>query len=46
MVTHNPDLECYADRILYFKDGKLTKQVINEEQSSLDINDYLNYLKQ
>jgi putative ABC transport system ATP-binding protein len=21
MVTHNPDLECYADRILYVKDG-------------------------
>lgn len=21
MVTHNPDLECYADRILYVADG-------------------------
>lgn len=21
MVTHNPDIECYADRILYVKDG-------------------------
>jgi len=25
MVTHNPDLECYADRILYIRDGKLIK---------------------
>jgi putative ABC transport system ATP-binding protein len=25
MVTHNPDLECYADRILYVKDGSLVK---------------------
>lgn len=23
MVTHNPDLECYADRILYVSDGKV-----------------------
>lgn len=21
MVTHNPDLECYADRVLYVEDG-------------------------
>lgn len=21
MVTHNPDIECYADRILYLADG-------------------------
>jgi len=25
MVTHNPDLECYADRILYIRDGCLVK---------------------
>ena len=25
MVTHNPDLECYADRILYIRDGKIVK---------------------
>lgn len=25
MVTHNPDLECYADRILYFRDGTIIK---------------------
>lgn len=23
MVTHNPDLECYADRVLYVADGKV-----------------------
>ena len=25
MVTHNPDIECYADRILYVRDGTLVK---------------------
>ena len=24
MVTHNPDLECYADRILYVSDGMVS----------------------
>jgi ABC-type lipoprotein export system ATPase subunit len=23
MVTHNPDLECYADRVLYIEDGQV-----------------------
>ena len=31
MVTHNPDLECYANRILYVKDGSIIKQVLNEK---------------
>lgn len=30
MVTHNPDLECYAHRIIYIKDGSIEKQAINE----------------
>ena len=25
MVTHNPDLECYADRIIYIRDGEVIK---------------------
>lgn len=25
MATHNPDLEIYADRILYLKDGVVVK---------------------
>jgi putative ABC transport system ATP-binding protein len=25
MVTHNPDLECYAHRIIYIRDGKIVK---------------------
>lgn len=29
MVTHNPDIECYADRILYLADGTIVKQVHN-----------------
>eukprot|EP00744_Colponema_vietnamica_P011536 GILI01016229.1.p1 GENE.GILI01016229.1~~GILI01016229.1.p1 ORF type:complete len:360 (-),score=85.83 GILI01016229.1:93-1172(-) len=44
MVTHNPDLECYADRILYVKDGKFERQVINTEQIPLDYETYLAYL--
>ena len=23
MVTHNPDLECYADRVIYIRDGEI-----------------------
>jgi len=44
MVTHNPDVECYADRILYVADGKFSKQVLNYEQSRLDYETYLHYL--
>jgi putative ABC transport system ATP-binding protein len=44
MVTHNPDLEIYADRILYVKDGKFTRQAINYEQTALDYKEYLQYL--
>jgi putative ABC transport system ATP-binding protein len=25
MVTHNPEIECYADRILYVQDGTFVK---------------------
>lgn len=35
MVTHNPDLECYAHRILYIRDGSIVRQVLNERQSPL-----------
>lgn len=44
MVTHNPDIECYADRILYVKDGKLIKQVLNEIQFPLNYPKYMKYL--
>jgi len=44
MVTHNPDLECYADRILYIRDGKLIKQVLNEIQSPLEVDHYVKYV--
>jgi len=30
MVTHNPDIECYADRILYVQDGVFVKQALNQ----------------
>lgn len=32
MVTHNPDLECYANRILYIHNGFIEKQVLNTRQ--------------
>ena len=44
MVTHNPDLECYADRILYVQDGEFQFQAINFQQSALNYDDYLAYL--
>jgi len=44
MVTHNPDLECYADRILYVADGRFFKQAINEEQIALTVEGYTEYL--
>ncbi|KAM3136659.1 hypothetical protein pb186bvf_011295 [Paramecium bursaria] len=44
MVTHNPDLECYAHRILYIRDGKLIKQVLNERQVPLEYEQFLAYL--
>lgn len=45
MVTHNPDIECYADRILYVSDGKFEKQALNVVQTPLKYESYMNYLK-
>eukprot|EP00658_Telonema_sp_P-2_P008084 TRINITY_DN13029_c0_g1_i2.p1 TRINITY_DN13029_c0_g1~~TRINITY_DN13029_c0_g1_i2.p1 ORF type:complete len:116 (-),score=41.21 TRINITY_DN13029_c0_g1_i2:139-486(-) len=44
MVTHNPDLECYADRILYVADGRFDRQAINQEQVRLTTEGYSKYL--
>lgn len=44
MVTHNPDLECYADRILYVADGAFHREVINQEPRMLDLELYQKYL--
>lgn len=44
MVTHNPELECYADRILYVKDGKFSHQVINKYQIALTVEEYVDYI--
>jgi putative ABC transport system ATP-binding protein len=46
MATHNPDIECYADRVLYIKDGVITQQAINAEPFPLDYEGYLEFLKQ
>ena len=46
MVTHNPDLELYADRILYVKDGRFEKQAINSQQCELDFDKYKKFLDQ
>jgi len=46
MVTHNPDLECYANRILYVKDGTFEKQAINSKQTKLELESYLQYINQ
>ena len=44
MVTHNPELECYADRILYVQDGIFVKQAINETQTAIKEDEYTKYL--
>jgi len=44
MVTHNPDIECYADRILYLEDGKFCQQALNVVQTPLVYDQYLNFL--
>ncbi len=44
MVTHNPDVECYADRILYVEDGRFQQQALNEVQSPLIYEHYIRYL--
>lgn len=40
MVTHNEDLECYGDRIIFFEDGKVRKQVLNDCQFALEPEEY------
>ena len=45
MVTHNPDIECYADRILYVQDGEFIKQALNECQTAITIEEYSEYLR-
>jgi len=44
MVTHNPDIECYADRILYLADGRFEKQAYNSEQTRLNYDEYIQHL--
>lgn len=46
MVTHNPDVECYADRILYVQDGGIHHQVLNEVPVPLVYDDYVAYLNE
>ena len=44
MVTHNPELECYADRILYFQDGVFVKQALNQVQTAVKEEEYTSFL--
>ncbi|KPI90685.1 putative ABC transporter domain protein [Leptomonas seymouri] len=44
MVTHNPDIECYADRILYVSDGCFSKEVYNTVPTCLNPEKYAKYL--
>ena len=44
MVTHNPDLECYADRVVYVADGRVVGTAVNTAQSRLHHEDYLAFL--
>jgi len=44
MVSHNPAVECYADRILYLADGRIKEQILNYEQTPLIYEYYIKYL--
>lgn len=44
MVSHNPDVEPYADRILYLEDGRFTKQAINLVQTPLEYESYIQWV--
>lgn len=44
MVTHNPDLECYADRVVYVADGRVVGTAVNTVQTPLEHEAYLAYL--
>ena len=44
MVTHNPDIECYADRLLYISDGRVVSQALNSVQSRLIYENYIAFL--
>lgn len=44
MVSHNPDIECYADRILYIEDGTFVSQALNSKQTSLNYEHYIRYV--
>ena len=41
MVSHNPDIECYADRLIYLSDGKIVGQALNREQTRLVYEQYV-----
>ena len=43
MVTHNPDLECYADRVLYVSGGTIAGIAINEKQVQLNAVNYTKF---
>ena len=45
MVTHNPEIECYADRILYVQDGTFVKQALNEVQTAIREHEYTRFQK-
>ncbi|KEG13818.1 putative ABC transporter [Trypanosoma grayi] len=45
MVTHNPDVECYADRILYVADSRFVKEVRNSRPQRLMYDAYLKHLE-
>jgi putative ABC transport system ATP-binding protein len=45
-VTHNPDVECYADRILYIEDGRFKRQALNRQQTPLVYEHYMKYLNE
>lgn len=40
-MTHNPDIECYADRLIYLADGVFKRQALNRIQRRLIYDEYI-----
>ena len=44
MVTHNPEFECYSNRIFYVQNRIFIKKAIHEFQQALTVKVYLDYI--
>jgi putative ABC transport system ATP-binding protein len=45
MVTHDPRIAAYADRIIFLKDGKVVDETILERKSAVDAENVVEKMK-